>query len=287
MAGLRVHHLNCGTFCPPSARLVNGQGPWFGRGHLVSHVLVVETSRGLLLVDSGLGTAEVGDRRSMSWGFRITAAPALRMEETARVQIEALGYDPKDVRDIIVTHLDLDHAGGIADFPWATVHVHASELEAARQRKSFVDRQRYMQRHIREHLHWRTYRDTGEPWMGFEAVRALDGLGDDIAMIPLFGHTRGHVGVALRARDRWLLHAGDAIDHRDELEEKGGTFGLLLNQRLTAHNYRQQADNRHRLAQLKAERSAEVTVFCAHDPVQFDQVKATSSGSHLRVVASA
>jgi hypothetical protein len=32
----------------------------------------------------------------------------------------------------VVTHLDLDHAGGLGDFPDAEVHVHAHELSAAR-----------------------------------------------------------------------------------------------------------------------------------------------------------
>ena len=35
-----------------------------------------------------------------------------------------------DAGTIVLTHLDLDHAGGLADFPQATVHVSATELRA-------------------------------------------------------------------------------------------------------------------------------------------------------------
>jgi glyoxylase-like metal-dependent hydrolase (beta-lactamase superfamily II) len=36
-------------------------------------------------------------------------------------QVQRLGFDPRDVRHIVLTHLDFDHAGGLDDFPHATV----------------------------------------------------------------------------------------------------------------------------------------------------------------------
>ena len=48
---MRVHHLNCGTMCPMSARLINGTGSYFERGRLVCHCLLIETNDGLVLVD--------------------------------------------------------------------------------------------------------------------------------------------------------------------------------------------------------------------------------------------
>ncbi len=40
--------------------------------------------------------------------------------------MKRLGYSINDVRHIILTHLDLDHAGGLHDFPNAAVHVSGS-----------------------------------------------------------------------------------------------------------------------------------------------------------------
>jgi glyoxylase-like metal-dependent hydrolase (beta-lactamase superfamily II) len=36
-------------------------------------------------------------------------------------------------------------------------------------------------------------------------------------MIPLPGHTLGHCGIAVRAKDKWLLHAGDAYFFHGQL----------------------------------------------------------------------
>ena len=52
-------------------------------------------------------------------------------------QIQRLGFDPRDVRDIVLTHLDFDHAGGLCDFPEARVHLLGAELAGARKRTSF------------------------------------------------------------------------------------------------------------------------------------------------------
>jgi glyoxylase-like metal-dependent hydrolase (beta-lactamase superfamily II) len=75
--------------------------------------------------------------------------------------IEALGLVPQDVGHIILTHLDYDHAAGIADFAWATVHVYAPELHAALYGKSWRDRIRYDRRQLARHEHWESYDDAG------------------------------------------------------------------------------------------------------------------------------
>ena len=54
-----MHHLNCGTMCPWGRRLLNGDGGWLEPGRLVCHVLLIESSDGLVLVDTGFGTEDV------------------------------------------------------------------------------------------------------------------------------------------------------------------------------------------------------------------------------------
>jgi len=100
-----VHHLDCAPMNP------------VGGAPLVAHCLLVETGSSLVLVDTGLGTADVADPRRLGTFFRRAMRPELAMAHTAYHQIRALGYDPRDVQDIVLTHLDLDHAGGLADFP--------------------------------------------------------------------------------------------------------------------------------------------------------------------------
>ena len=148
--------------------------------------------------------------------------PRLDVAETALRQVVDLGYRPSDVRHIVPTHLDLDHAGGICDFPDAAVHVFAAELRAASHRASLIERTRYRAVQIAAVKKWAAVEEEGESWFGFSAVRAIPGTRDEVLLIPLPGHTRGHCGVAVRRADDWLLHCGDAYFHHSEIEPDVG-----------------------------------------------------------------
>lgn len=182
---------------------------------LVSHCLLVETKSGLVLVDTGLGLQDIENpARSLGSGFMILARPRLDPEETAVRQVERLGFSRSDVRHIIVTHLDLDHAGGMSDFPEAQVHLLNSEYAAAIAPTTFKDRYRYRASHWEHGPSWVLYKVQRERWFGFECVRQMQGLPPEILLVPLEGHTRGHAGVAVYSQGSWLLHAGDAYYFR-------------------------------------------------------------------------
>lgn len=263
-----VHHLNCLTMCPRVAPLIRGRGRWRDDGLMVGHVLVVETARsGLVLVDSALSSAELDDPRRLPLFFRALTRPRFDRHELAIERVRQLGHDPRDVQHIVVTHLDVDHAGGIADFPWATVHVHASEREAANARTTLLERERYVPRQWAEHEHWQTYSEQGEAWFELDAIQPMAGC-DDIALVPLFGHTRGHCGVAVNTGDGWILHAGDAYFHHRELDQiaRHCPPGLEFFQHAVNHDRRQRLVNRRRLRDLRAAHRGELSIFCAHDP---------------------
>ena len=112
------------------------------------------------------------------------------------------------MRHVVQTHLDLDHVGGLSDFPWASVHVHDVELRAAFARRGVRGRGRYRPLMWAHQPKWETYRHVGwSPGSGFEAVRYRRGLPPEILFLPLFGHTHGHCGVAVQTTDGWLLDA--------------------------------------------------------------------------------
>ncbi len=279
---MRIHHLNCGTDCPLGGALFDGRsvGPL---GHLVCHCLLIETdAHGLVLVDTGYGLRDVAhphhrpDRRiPVPW--RLMLNIRLREQETAIRQIEALGHSAADVRHIIVTHLDLDHAGGLEDFPDATVHVMQREYDdATGPRRGVVARNRWRTGQLDGVRDWRRYGARGEPWFGFDAVRDLDGLPPEILMVPLPGHTWGHAGVAIRRDDGWLLHAGDAYFYRGEMRSarRRCTPGLRAYQRLMEVDATARMTNQARLRTLSVERRDELTITCAHDPVELERCQA-------------
>lgn len=269
MTEVRVHHLNCGTMRPVGGRLVSGQ-PGVA-GHMVCHCLLIETDAGLVLVDSGLGLGDIDAANERLGRLFVKALrPALDPEETAVRQVQRRGYSADDVRHVVLTHLDLDHAGGLGDFPKAKVHVLLAEHEAATHPR-LKERARYRAAQWRHGPRWVLYRhDQGEPWFGFQAVRALDGLPDDLLMVPLLGHTRGHAGVAVRSPEGWLLHGGDAWFSHHEVgpEPDRCPPALRTFQTLVQTDGRLRHQNQERLRVLVRDHGDEVRVFSAHDPFE-------------------
>lgn len=280
---MRIHHLNCATLCPPGGKLVDGSAGYFRTARLVCHVLLIETANGLVLVDAGLGLEDV-EKASSRLGktFLGLARPKLDPLETAARQVEWLGFRREDVRHIVLTHLDADHAGGIVDFPWARVHVLGAELHAASVRADPKEKERYRPVQLRHGPRWESYDEEGEPWFGFRAVRDLRGLPPEILLVPLEGHTRGHAGVAVDTGAGWLLHAGDAYFFRGEVHEAKPRcpHGLKVFQMYAGIDPVARAHNRKRLRALARERAGEVRIFCSHDPVEFEQARAMEEERH-------
>ncbi len=272
---MKIHHLSCGSMCPLGGRLMDGVGDLLHPATLVCHCLLIETEQGLVLVDTGLGLQDVAHpHERLNEVFRATMRVQLHEEETAIAQIRRLGFDPADVRHIVLTHLDFDHAGGIEDFPQAKVHVYGEELRAAQQRDTLIAKGRYRPQQWDEDVDWRLYEDRGEPWFGFDSIRNLEGLPPEILLIPLIGHTWGHCGVAVDTDQGWLLHAGDAYFFRDEVHAPTPhcTPGLTAYQRLMEVDRQARLHNQARLHELAQSRAEDVTIFCAHDRVEFEQL---------------
>jgi glyoxylase-like metal-dependent hydrolase (beta-lactamase superfamily II) len=272
---MRVHHLNCGCMCPLGGALFDG----FSRGltaSLVCHCLLVEADQGLVLIETGFGLRDIEAPYTRLNAFFIHLN-RIQFDRTltARHKIEQLGFSARDVRHIVLTHLDLDHAGGLEDFSEATVHVMQAEADAARARQGFMARRRYCPPQWDDIAQWQHYETGGEPWFGFAAVRDLKGLPPDILMIPLKGHTRGHAGIAVRTGEGWLLHAGDAYFFRHEMDAANPRCppGLRLLQRMTETDRPARLSNQRRLRELGHDRSADVRLFCSHDAVELEALQ--------------
>jgi len=269
-----VHHINCATMCPMGGRLLSGKGGLFDTAHLVCHCLLIEGPNGLILVDTGFGRQDIeeADKR-LGKAFLKLARPRLDKSETAVRQVMRLGFKPEDVRDILLTHLDPDHAGGISDFPHARIHVYEPEHRVACHPEDFKDRRRYRKVQWSHGPHWQIHQLDGEQWEGFDSVRALDESDPEVLLIPLEGHTRGHCGVAVHTDDGWLLHAGDAFFHHRQMDPVRPSIpgGLKWFQRAVDTDRKQRETNQERLRILSAASSHRIKVFCAHDPTQYEE----------------
>jgi glyoxylase-like metal-dependent hydrolase (beta-lactamase superfamily II) len=267
-----VVHLNTASFRVRAARLVRSRaGLLDGSIACVTHCLLVETERhGLALVDVGLGTTEADDPRRVPAPVRFELRPAFRRQESALAQVRALGHDPRDVRHVVFTHLDLDHASGLADFPWATAHAAAAELRRATAATGGIRRMRFDPRPLRAHGRWQLHEPGDATLAGLTGVRPLAALDDDLALVPLPGHSRAHCGVAVRREGGWLLHAGDAYLHREEVD-RGAAPGL--HQLLVETDRTARRATVERLRELRRDRAAGVELFCSHDPAELERLR--------------
>jgi glyoxylase-like metal-dependent hydrolase (beta-lactamase superfamily II) len=258
---MKVHHLNCGTMKLPAP--------------MVCHVLLIETDNGLVLVDSGYGTDDC-DHPTRVGPTRHMLRAALNHAETAAHQIERLGFQRDDVQHIVITHLDVDHAGGLSDFPAAQVHVTSAEALGAIRAPSRREKIRYRSDQWAHKPTFVEHDPHGENWLGFAAAKELTEISPGIALVSLPGHTRGHACVAVDAGHRWVLHAGDAFYHHGTLEGTAVPRGLTAMESLVAFDRKRVLDNHARLAELYRRQDPDLLIICAHDPTLLDQALATA-----------
>lgn len=273
---MRVHHLNCVSACPLGGLLMDGVTKDSIRAKIASHCLLVETAESLVLIDTGYGLRDVADPRSRLAQFFLTLMrPALREEMTAIRQIERLGFDPRDVRHIVLSHLDFDHAGGLDDFPQATVHVLAEEVRSASARRTPLDKLRYRPQQWNTRSMWLDYAPAdGETWRGLSCVRQLAGLPPELLMVPLIGHTLGHAGVVIEQPRATLFYAADAYFYHEEmnLQRPRCTPGLALYQTMMEKDRRQRLISQQNLRSLRNMEGSALTIFCAHDVSEYERL---------------
>lgn len=170
--------------------------------------ILIETSQGLVLVDTGLGLGDYFHSSGILNLFKIIGHIPLDPEAAVINQVQRLGYKPEDVQHIVLTHMHFDHCGGLPDFPWAKIHVYRKEYEAfTGLRRQFADLA-YVRSHISHGPDWVFYEDTGERWFGFDAIRLP--FEPEMWLLPLPGHTRGQCGLSIQINHGWLFQTSDA-----------------------------------------------------------------------------
>ena len=248
---MTIHHLNCGLLhAPPNPKAS-------------CHCLLLEEGGRLALIDTGIGLQDIARPLERVGQPAIDAAGFQFQEElTAVRKVERLGFRREDVTDIVLTHADPDHAGGLADFPGANVHISAEEHS-----RLSTGHWRYSPAQFDHGPTWITHSPSAERWFGTEARPLQLPVGIEAYLVPLFGHTLGHCGVAVRNDDRWLLHVGDAYYLRVELATDDHPVSALAAQRADDDSLRRMSLDV--LRRIVREHGEEVEMFGYHDFTEF------------------
>jgi N-acyl homoserine lactone hydrolase len=222
-AAVTLHPLRCGDVAM-SEGWVHGRGGLRGalgalgvgsrtlRAPIIA-VLLEHPTAGPVLVDTGFSAEAFTDKRRALGRvndviFR-DARPA--PEGTVAEQVAALGYSPQDIGLVVMTHLHVDHACGLRDFPQATVLVTEREWEAAHARDAAFAG--YHPPHLDPRLEYRLVAFGSPLATGLDRLaQAHDVFGDgSIRLLPTPSHSAGHQAVIVDLGDGEALIAGDAI----------------------------------------------------------------------------
>ena len=173
--------------------------------------LVEHPSAGPVLVDTGLHPSVAAAPRENLGRLALMVFKDWRMssEQAVPAQLRALGMDASRVRTIVMTHLHIDHASAMSEFPDATFLFSAREWRAATEQGPMHG---YVRRQFDHAFDYRTIDFESDAVMSHATFgRSVDLFGDGsvrLAYTP--GHTHGHLSLLLRLRGRDALLCGDA-----------------------------------------------------------------------------
>jgi len=167
------------------------------------HAYVLEHDDGHIVVDTGAS-------------HLMPTAPGLfrkiiEPNDEIGPQMRAKGLRVEDVRLVVPTHLDVDHAGGIGHFPNAEIVVHRPEFEYA---STFMGRMRYGPK---TWPHWFSpslYDLDPEPYGPFPESRSITDVGD-VRLVPIPGHSIAQVAEVVKTDGPLLFFAGDHMVRQD------------------------------------------------------------------------
>jgi N-acyl homoserine lactone hydrolase len=204
---LRIHAIQTGTVAIHERQRVGADGPLRRLKMLADRewtetlpilAWLIEHPEGLIAVDTGETARAAQPGYFPRWHpyHRFGVRLWVREDEEIGPGIRVLGFDPAEVRWVVLTHMHSDHAGGLAPFPDSEILVTHEEWAYATglggRLRGYPNRQ------------W-------PDWLQPSLVRAPDALtaAGDVRLEPTPGHTPGHMSVTVEDGDTLVILAGD------------------------------------------------------------------------------
>jgi N-acyl homoserine lactone hydrolase len=212
----------------------------------------IEHRDGVILVDTGASSAV---KRLPRWHpyFRLSVRFDIEPEQELGPQLRAMGLGSTDVKRIVLTHLHIDHDGGLATFPESEILVSPGEFARA---SGIAGRLRgYLPERWPEDFDPKPLVLDGGPYGPFQRSRRLTADGAIVA-VATPGHTPDHLSVIVEDVDIVLFIAGDA-SYSEAMMLSGAIDGVSDDEGNASAT----------LAAIRALAEARPTIYLpAHDP---------------------
>jgi glyoxylase-like metal-dependent hydrolase (beta-lactamase superfamily II) len=182
--------------------------------------IAVHAERGPILIDAPFGHEGPQNAGDLLGNLLRRGGLMFKREWGVIARLEQLGFRPAEVNDILLTHLHWDHTGGLKHLAHATFHASAREWADANRVQSLeATTKGYAPSDYRALEGRMTLWDmTDQP----RVTGGADVFGDgSVEIVPLPGHTHGHVGYRLKmAGGRTLFHVGDSVFCTNQIRER-------------------------------------------------------------------
>jgi glyoxylase-like metal-dependent hydrolase (beta-lactamase superfamily II) len=235
---MRIHALSTGTVSI-HPRQVQGEGRGLLRVRntlrdthwtdpLPIYVWVIEHPEGLIVIDTG-ETARVNQPGYLPESLRQHPRAHFQVEPEEEIGplLRGVGLSPDDVRWVVLTHLHMDHDGGLAHFPKAEILVSRAEYRSAN--GPFGKILGYLPQHWPSWFAPRLVDFAPQPFGPFPASLPLTRAGD-VTLAPTPGHSFGHLSVVLQQEGHSIFFAGDT-SYTQDLLLAGAVDGVTLKER--------------------------------------------------------
>ncbi len=227
--------------------------------------LIEHPTAGLIMVDTGFHHT-VGVDPSKNLGRLLDRFFTIRTstEQSVPKRLEALGSSASAVQVVIMTHLHLDHASGISQFPSAVFITGEGEWRAASGSRPTM--RGYVHSHFDFAFDYREARFGGPEVESYASFgRSIDLFGDgSVRLCYTPGHSMGHMAVIVKLKGGEVLMAGDAAFVRRNYRE-------LKVQGVTADDHRCMVSLRE--LQLYEKQDPEALIIPSHDREVWSQLE--------------